>query len=85
MENLCLIERCYCKHHNGEPDENEIICDKGTLTSQRLTRCNFDEWCTGMSNSDEAKYGYKKEALCRKGKIRKIIVIYFLIYKKNLN
>lgn len=77
---LFFIEKCHCKNDYGEPGKNEIICDKGSVASQLFTKCDKDDWCTGVSDPDKAEYGTRKEDLCSKGKLYKIYCV--IIYHK---
>ena len=63
-----MIGRCYCKHKQGNPDKNEVMCSMND-DFQRLDLCHDDEGCVGPKTADEAKY-FSSTEFCLRGALK---------------
>ena len=72
---LCLLGACYCKHKQGYPNMNEIMCNTNK-TFEQLDPCHQNEACVGPKTPDKAKV-FSTADFCSKGALR------VLLYKSN--
>ena len=49
-----MLGRCYCKHKQGDPGRNEIMCGTDNDFKER-DLCNEREACVGPNTPDKAK------------------------------
>ena len=59
------LGHCYCKHREGDPRSNEIMCIENEAFEQ-LDPCNEDEWCIGPKTQNESE-SFSSTKFCSKG------------------
>ena len=63
-----MLGRCYCKHKQGHPDRNEVMCSTNGNFKQ-LDLCNEGEGCIGPKTPEKAK-SFLSADFCLYGRLK---------------